>query len=207
MIAECIERGVTFCVVLQCPHNWSKFMRGMLSGQQADELRVFKVLIESLEKIGAHVELREKIHAKLLIIDEEIMWEGSLNFLSHHETTEHVRRSVNRREVNEVRKRHKLNDCNQCIKVESGDNGRLVEFVVQRRQALGLSQGEMAKALKASQSLISRIEAGKVTLTRQLFQRMLDHLNLRIMLVPAHLCNATATFINKALEDGIAKDI
>lgn len=41
-----------------------------------------------LKQIGVHVSFRRKMHEKLAIVDKSIIWQGSLNILSHRNTTE-----------------------------------------------------------------------------------------------------------------------
>jgi hypothetical protein len=49
-------------------------------------------LIDSLRASGCTVELRSRMHEKLAMIDERVLWHGSLNILSHRDTTESMLR-------------------------------------------------------------------------------------------------------------------
>jgi len=49
-------------------------------------------VIESLLELGVEVITVPKIHQKIIVIDDKICWEGSMNWLSHRDTAEHVRR-------------------------------------------------------------------------------------------------------------------
>jgi hypothetical protein len=52
--------------------------------------------LNSLEAIGCTVDCRARIHEKVVLIDKEIVWHGSLNALSHtHRTDEIMTRLVN----------------------------------------------------------------------------------------------------------------
>jgi transcriptional regulator with XRE-family HTH domain len=201
IFTECINKGKTVCLVLQRPPEWNKLERGLLSGDDLRRMRHFKLMIDSLLDSGVHVELREKIHAKFIIKDEDVLWEGSLNFLSHFDTTEHVRRSINRTEVNEVSKRHKLNDCENCKKVRSGHDSRLMELITKRREVMGLSQGDLAKAIDAVQSQVCRLESGETAPIHKLFLQVLCALRLRLVLVPDYLCGPVEKYVTDAIEE------
>lgn len=55
-----------------------------------------KGALDALENIGCVVDCRARIHEKIVIIDKEIVWHGSLNVLSHtHRTDESMTRLVN----------------------------------------------------------------------------------------------------------------
>jgi len=49
-------------------------------------------LIESLRNLGVVVDERARMHEKLAFIDRHILWHGSLNILSHHDTSESMLR-------------------------------------------------------------------------------------------------------------------
>jgi hypothetical protein len=50
--------------------------------------------VASMQDIGIKVLYTVKHHRKLAIIDEEILWEGSLNILSQGDSCEIMRRTV-----------------------------------------------------------------------------------------------------------------
>ena len=55
-----------------------------------------KQALDALEGIGCVVDCRSRIHQKVILIDNEIVWHGSLNALSHaHYTEESMTRVVN----------------------------------------------------------------------------------------------------------------
>jgi hypothetical protein len=65
-----------------------------LNGTMA--LNIGKEALDALEKIGCVVDCRARIHEKIIIVDKEIVWHGSLNVLSHtHRTDESMTRLVN----------------------------------------------------------------------------------------------------------------
>lgn len=55
-----------------------------------------KSALDQLEGIGCVVDLRQSVHQKAIVIDDEIVWHGSLNALSHaHGSEESMMRAVN----------------------------------------------------------------------------------------------------------------
>jgi hypothetical protein len=57
---------------------------------------VGKEALDALENVGCSVDCRARIHEKVVIIDREIVWHGSLNVLSHtHRTDESMTRLFN----------------------------------------------------------------------------------------------------------------
>ena len=52
-----------------------------------------EVTVEALQAIGVTVLYTAKHHRKLAIIDQTILWEGSLNILSHNDSCEIMRRT------------------------------------------------------------------------------------------------------------------
>jgi hypothetical protein len=56
-----------------------------------------KEALDLLEAVGCTIDCRARIHEKIVIIDKEIVWHGSLNVLSHtHLTDESMTRVVNK---------------------------------------------------------------------------------------------------------------
>ncbi len=56
-----------------------------------------------LRDAGCAMELRPGMHEKVIIVDRRILWEGSLNLLSHRDTTQMMRRSENAAYCEQVR--------------------------------------------------------------------------------------------------------
>ncbi|RMG51167.1 MAG: hypothetical protein D6717_13180, partial [Gammaproteobacteria bacterium] len=49
-------------------------------------------LVRGLRKIGVVVDLRARMHEKIACVDDRILWHGSLNILSHRDTSESMLR-------------------------------------------------------------------------------------------------------------------
>ena len=65
--------------------------------------------VVAMQDIGIKVLYTVKHHRKLAIIDEEVLWEGSLNILSQGDSCEIMRRTISRSLVTELKKFTQLN--------------------------------------------------------------------------------------------------
>ncbi len=78
-------RGVVIRLVCKPPEEYA---------EEATEET--KRVLGRLVQLGLRVDLRKGMHEKIAMIDEEILWHGSLNVFSHRATTESMLRLVNR---------------------------------------------------------------------------------------------------------------
>lgn len=76
-----IARGVAVRVVTRPPQETG----GVPAGEVAE-------IITGLRQLGVAVDLRARMHEKFAIIDNRILWHGSLNILSHRDTHESMLR-------------------------------------------------------------------------------------------------------------------
>ena len=76
-------------------------------------------LIDSLRKEGAVVRIRKNMHEKVILIDDTIVWQGSLNLLSHRNTKEQMQRIVSKSVQKEV---EELLDLNQYKKITAAND-------------------------------------------------------------------------------------
>jgi hypothetical protein len=79
-----VERGVQVFVVTKAR-----------SERHRREEGTYRMLEESLRAWGIHVVYKQRMHEKLVFIDKDILWEGSLNPLSFSNTREHMERRRN----------------------------------------------------------------------------------------------------------------
>jgi hypothetical protein len=184
LIRYCVRAGRVVRIILQTPPYWKQRNDPNIPQYAKNKLGTFCELYEWLEKLSARVELRDGIHYKLLIIDDVILWEGSLNFLSHVATKEHVRRTVSWREVRIVKEKHNLGEGSGVVQ---DDVKQLRESISKRRKERRLSQRELAELIKAKHSTVSRIENGKGKLIPGMLSDALRALDLSLIAVPTHL--------------------
>jgi hypothetical protein len=88
-----IKDKVKICVVT-CP---SESHDEYMCGQSIE-------VIKMLQEMGIEVIKVPRIHQKVILIDEKISWEGSMNWLSHRVTAEHMRRLDEPELVSEINK-------------------------------------------------------------------------------------------------------
>lgn len=81
LLAPSFEKGVAVTVLTRPPQNYKP--------EQQDEI---SSLIAKLRSANIMVETKSKIHQKYAIIDQEIVWYGSINFLSFGASEESIMR-------------------------------------------------------------------------------------------------------------------
>jgi len=181
LLKSCVNRRVRICVFVQTP---SKKNEEIVIG-----------LAQRLMKMGIHVTFRPAIHEKVGIIDERILLEGSLNYLSHVATSEVVRRWEDKGMAREALVRHRLYKCGSChdLPVDSMQ-GEIVEkqlkvignSIERRRKTLQISQRQLATSTGVQQADISKIETGAKKARLDTLIRICDRLGLRIWPVPVY---------------------
>jgi hypothetical protein len=189
-LRDCVSRHVRVCVFIQEPI--------VMRGDSASEARSRKVgmLIDLLISWGIHVSVRKSIHAKIITVDETILWEGSLNPLSHTDSSERMLRWCNREMLLKTILTHQLDSCDCCR-----SKGRSLKClpeaiiarqhleligtaVVKRRKELGLTQRALGERSGTCQTVVSQIESGRQPMSQDMLSRVSAQLQLEIRLVP-----------------------
>ena len=80
-----VERGVQVCTVTRA-----------LSDRKKRELSEYRMLEKALKQWGVRVLHKQRMHEKLVFIDDEVLWSGSLNPLSFSDTQEIMERRASR---------------------------------------------------------------------------------------------------------------
>src|SRR5581483_9215708 len=114
--AACVRRNVRVCIFFLEPNNWQARHSGILPADEAASLRQLEHTFNEWARLGVHVNLRRDIHEKVLVIDDDIAYCGSANFLSYRKTSERTTRWIGRERVDEMTARHSLDMCTACIK-------------------------------------------------------------------------------------------
>ena len=86
LLRAAVERGVRVFVVTKARSERGKREKGM-----------YRMLENTLSAWDITVIHKQNMHEKLVFIDEDILWEGSLNPLSFSNTVEHMERRKNKR--------------------------------------------------------------------------------------------------------------
>lgn len=139
-----------------------------------------------LLSLDVDVCFRPKIHEKLVIIDECIFYDGSLNTLSQSETSERMNRWESREMVREAIAKHKLDTCDHCLAMRLGANNidHLRLSFIQHRQALGLTKKDLASLSGVARSTIANFELGKSTINLITLDRLCAAMHLVVRSLP-----------------------
>ena len=84
-LAAAVERGVSVRILAKPPDKQSDNESMKESAREG---------IQMLKDVGARIELNQKTHEKICVIDNSVVWHGSLNILSQHESSESMMRFV-----------------------------------------------------------------------------------------------------------------
>jgi hypothetical protein len=98
-IRAAVERGTRLYVVTKSQCDRSK-----------RELSQYRLLERALTQWGVVVVHKQRMHEKLIFIDSNILWEGSLNPLSFSNTAEHMERRVSQKVFEDYARTLHLND-------------------------------------------------------------------------------------------------
>jgi DNA-binding XRE family transcriptional regulator len=155
--------------------------------------------------MGVHVTLRKKIHQKLAVIDEDILWEGSLNILSHYDTVERMTRWQSADMVLEAVSTNGLYGCKQCLNrggfAPDPDARSFVarqrlligQAIAKRRKALHLTQRMLSEEIGVGQKTICSIEAGKRNVQLDALLHILLRLNMGLRAVDGFYCQQSTS--------------
>lgn len=88
-----LDRGVSITLNTRNPHEHDESMR-----------KQTQAMIQSFENMGVTIGIIPKLHRKVAIIDKKILWEGSLNILSHASSREIMRRILSKEECRAMKK-------------------------------------------------------------------------------------------------------
>lgn len=184
---DCARRGVRVCAFLQEPRSFSDI------SEAQREARVNAIAF--LKSLGVHVNMRPRIHEKIIIIDEAIAWEGSMNFLSYLDTKERINRWVGRDCVDEMIINHALDTCEIC-RLSPGfgpirdENTGLLErellgkMIAERRKSLGMTQRELVRRSGVCHRIICAVEAGTADPCVSTLQRICSPLGFALRCAP-----------------------
>ncbi len=185
-------RGITVCIFLQDPNYFDRPQKNTNTAHSFIKAEEFDYGIRLLRKLGCHVNLRSKIHQKFGVVDNEILWDGSLNILSYNDTREHMRRFASRAEADEIVAKYGLKDCAECIFNRSQcaiikEESELIsigKIISQHRRDMNLSQRKLASICGIAPARIRQLEAGE-SLTLNSLMNITDKLRLETLVLPS----------------------
>lgn len=111
-----IKEGVRVDIFVEQPEDWD----WDLDPRDAVDRDWLKTNIRRLEQIGCHVTMVQYFHEKALIIDYQVLWSGSINFLSSNpeKRSEKVDRDDDFLAVTNAYFRFNFERCCVCEKIE-----------------------------------------------------------------------------------------
>lgn len=204
-LIELRRRGVTVCVFIQQPRKWGA-PPDQLTGPELCEITELKANLELLKSWNVHVNLKEKIHSKFAIIDQRILWEGSLNILSHTGNSEHMRRWDNRDEVERVIEQHLLLHCADCKQIiglfcpgyPNTTTEALGAQIKRHRLKASMSLRELEAQSGISRRAIGQVERGNGSTHTTV--EILNNLEMHLCLVQNHLVPSIAQKLLKVMD-------
>jgi DNA-binding XRE family transcriptional regulator len=204
-IESCIRRDVVVCSYLQRPRNWDR-------SNQPPELKPLEGAVDMLLSMGAHVTMKPFIHKKVVVIDNGIVDEGSLNVLSHFDTRERMTRWSSPVKVREVVDSLQLNDCGRCFEnqpLSFQHESDVKEFlksigaeVAQARVRAGLAQDDIARQHGLTQKALSNIECARHDTRIGTVAKILAVTGSRLIVVPEHLLPAIQNLLREEKRSG-----
>lgn len=181
------DRGVVICLTTQRP--------GYLDGEQIAEEepgRVsFQTSMELLNLWRTHLN-QNRFHHKFVLIDDRILYYGSMNIFSHFNTSECMRRTEDKEEIEEAKSKFNLKHCEVCMNEniqlwgdaeEREHAAKLGILLRKQRKLLKLSLGDLERLSGVTRQTIAAMERGENS-RLSAYLRVLEALQLRIALVP-----------------------
>jgi ssDNA-binding Zn-finger/Zn-ribbon topoisomerase 1 len=109
LFSECLQRGVKIRIITRSLDNQT--------GSEANKVELGDIL-PLLRQSGIVLEMRPLPHEKVIVIDDEIVWHGSLNMLSQNKSTELMTRTASisfAKEMLSMLARHDLKRTNDLL--------------------------------------------------------------------------------------------
>ncbi len=179
-IRNAIKRGVRICIFVQEPRNWKRRLDGTLAEREIAAMARLDSAVAHIRSLDVHVTLRAGDHEKLIVVDDDIFWAGSLNLLSWFDTREWLRRVESRKEVTAMIEKYRLLPCDACP-----TKPKVRDLIRAKRKMLGLTQGEVAKRAGVTRKTVVRLELG-VSTHIDLAEKICDALDLSLHVSPKH---------------------
>jgi DNA-binding XRE family transcriptional regulator len=185
---KCLNRGVRVCAFLCQP-----------TGRDGVpvERPSFENAVRLLRSIGVHVSIRDDVHEKFIVIDDDILFDGSMNTLSHYKTSERVTRWLSKWVVRDAVIKHRLWTCDHCtdgsffrLHMNGFDSAYYRKLLGQRlaekRKLCGLSQRDLAQLVGIDQKFLSLLERGARDVRLGTLAKIFAALEVALVDVPLH---------------------
>jgi transcriptional regulator with XRE-family HTH domain len=202
-------RGVVVCLYVQEPNDWWCREGAGLKFFKIKKLKALEEAIAFMQSLGVHVNLVKGIHEKVVIVDDQISYFGSLNMTSYTgETGELMERKISARRVRALIEILRLEDCEHCCShlgyrtlilnpdatqlhgpknMKSSEYTRLIGHLVHRiRKERNLSKEQLSELSGVSVNTIKKLEDG-YNVSRDTAQKICVALSMPLQPVPHHL--------------------
>ncbi|HEY9792024.1 MAG TPA: hypothetical protein V6D22_16575 [Candidatus Obscuribacterales bacterium] len=213
-----IIRGRRVCIFTQEPIGWKRRHDPKLHPDLQRKCREFEQSVRRLREIGVHVTVRRKVHIKAYVIDELIVWFGSMNALSHKDAEETMTYFNSRSHVARMIARFGLDACAECalnpeytlFSSARQTVAQTVKLLWQalgaRRQQLGLNKSEIARRVGLSRCYLSLMSAGKRDAKLEVILSVCKAVDYELVLVPRYMVPAVAELMAGHLQsmEGLA---
>lgn len=188
------KRGLGLCFFIQRPRENERFASD------------FDSACSILRAIGVHVNVVARIHVKVIVLDEDKTYFGSLNALSQNDSGEEMIRWQDRAITQRMIAAHKLLECGPCQDLRSkaeealrkgSPSAYIAEVFEKRRKLLNLKQKDLADETFLSQAVISKIESGTGWVAPETLYKVAARLGLQMRFVPAFMESRVRTRTRK----------
>lgn len=198
-----VERKATVCIFLQKPIGWDK--RELLPPEDMRFKRL-EHCSAMLRETGAHVNMRNGDHKKVIVIDWYRVWRGSMNGLSVNPnmTKEEMVRIEDSFKAMGAIERHHLNDCDECIALQRAeiDSIRLDvqnpgKQISKWRNAREISVRKLAPQAKVHRTTLENIERGGRIPRIDTFADICDALGKELVALPLEVVPVFETILKR----------
>lgn len=188
------NRGVQVCLFAKQPIGWRN-REDLTTSSEEIALEEFEMAVRALESINVHVNVRSRIHEKVVVIDFGIIYDGSMNVMSFNPrfTSERMTRIVNARKAICTIGLLSLDACSGCNRPIEADQERLIvnksnlgKTISMLRTSRGLLQNTLATSLGTTRENINRIERGKYFPASDDLIDIIELLGCNIVVVSSH---------------------
>lgn len=199
------EKGILVCVILRLTRAMMLPEKARNEAQQA-EVQQVELLRRRLVSWGFHVTLRKKVHQKIIVLDGQVLWEGSLNALSDIDSSNNMRRWNSIFEVKRMTELHDLKNCKTCQerrrKMTAGNSTpeeqikQIGKIIREHREEQRLSQRQLGQSAGISFQRVGYIETAMRMKHLIPLLKLTNSLDLDVLLVPTHLTPSIMQFVD-----------
>lgn len=191
-LRRAIARGVVICMFFQDPR--------LEKNSTEAYIKEFDEVVALLRSIGVHVNVLPYIHHKIILLDDNACFTGSLNTSSWGgRTEENMTFWPNcKRKVEELKLKYRMDCCKQCAEFKQVDASlkSTGQFIATRRKKLRMTQADLAAKVGTTKGKISEFERG----VRDPRYSLMLKIDLALNLVNRHVPNFMAPSLDQKIK-------